>query len=120
MTLNVTGQVYDSIDGTTIGGKKSSISQASDKKVGGRLTVQTSEVDINESATVTSPGHCVLKNIGTTDRIDYGWATTAYLCSLEPGESATFRIISTGSARIFAKAEGANDSDNLQYSFYAL
>lgn len=120
MTLNVTGSIYDQTDKHTAGGRASDIAQATTLKESGRITVQTSEVDLNKSTEVASPGWCLLKNAGATDRIDLGFATTVYDMSLEPGESTVFRLISTGSARIFVKAEGANDSNNLEFAFYAI
>jgi hypothetical protein len=119
MTLNVTGEVYDTGDKASVGGKTSGITQTSTLKKTGRVTVQTSEVDINHSSEISTPGWVALENVGSTDRIDIGFTTAVYDLSLKPGESCSFRVISTASARLFVKAVGANDTENLEYAIHS-
>jgi len=120
MALNITAKIFDVTDSQTVGGTTNSVSQAGTQKKAGRVTVQSSEVDINHSSDISSPGWVVCKNRGSTDRIDIGFATATYDMSLEPGDQCTFKIISTGAARLFVKAEASNDSNNFDYAFHEL
>ena len=119
MALNVTATVFDSVDSQTSGAKANNLAQAGTLKKQWRITIGMSEVDVNESTDITTPGYLALVNQGTQDTLSWGVATGVYPFSLKPGEPTTVRINSTGSARIFVISNNTNDSDNFEFTFYS-
>ena len=96
-----------------------SVTPASSVQRGGRRTIGTTEVDINESAAIPSVGYIFLKNHGTVDIISVGFATTVYVIELGPGEICLIRPPNGTDARIFCDSSGTTDVENLEYLFLA-
>jgi len=75
-----------------------------DSFVSGILSIGTSEEELTQLADLETPGYTLLKNLDSTNYVEFGSTTGVYDIKLQAGEIAVYRH---NSATLYAKANSS-------------